>query len=612
MRALKGLGLLALALLGLCNVLGAKAAKQLTGLDLASFEGREVLVLRTSGDVPAPGTFSSDKTAGTLSFILRGVGADDAVTPRGGMSLVRSVSLDRANLDGVKVTITFTRPELADQHCFRFTQPSERLVLLEVFDQPESKSIADPISDPDKQLKIEPSADKRAADQPVATKPVAVNLDRTAQSGWNPDSLGLTTLDLSGSDAQQVLALAAATGLLNVKQRAYVATEGLGELSIDPAGQSLANWSGATPPGELYLSGSPDQIAQFLKLASAENVGRQPSLGQYWDSVQSKQPLRALSQPATTQPGSAPSTLRSRKVPQGDAYLGFGFTQELPGGARLSDVRVTLPATSGYNLYDVLNYLSEISGISIMIDPYAFSAPTGSSREALVPEAPQGSGNQPGFRPGAVFDPSSFRSGSVIGNLVNVPFDDALRLILETHELEYVVYGGAGGSAPAESAGPGGYEKPVIMVTSKERLEQELEGENEVELYQPHYADGFELGNILDELNMQPAGWYIYQGSGGGNGGNGGGGNGGNGGGGGRQPGGGGGNGGGGGGGRGRNSAGGSFLRDADSGAFFYRGSSREPIYQRLREAIDSGLPVIRIKLAPESGMLVTGFVLPE
>ncbi|MCC7477856.1 STN domain-containing protein [bacterium] len=614
MRALLKAMLLATGALALLFMLAAKSARQLTGIDLAPFEGREVLVLRTSGGVPAPGTFLADTSAGTLSFMLRGVGADDLSLPRGGMPLVRKVELDASSPDGARITLSFSRSELADQRYFRFSQPSDSLVLLEVFAEPEGKLSSGPITDPEK---LSPAPDKpesaKAPTKPVTSKPSPVNLK---QSAWEPEQLGLTTVDLSSASAEQVLSLAAATGLLKLDHTAIVSTEGLGEVSVDPAGQSLSNWVNSTPPGELYLSGSPEQIAQFLKLAREDYVSRQPSLGQFWSANQPRQPLRALTLSATTGPGAAPSALRSRSVPQGDPYLGFGYTRELPGGGRLSDVRVTLPATSGFNLYDVLNYLSEVSGISIMIDPYAFETPTGSSRPPLAPERPANN-EQAGFRPGSVFDPQNFRSGTVVGNLNNVPFDQALRLILETHELEYVVYGGeAGGSsgAPQESFGEGGYQKPVILVTSRERLEQELEGENTVELYQQHYVDPYELGNILGSLDMQPSGWYIYEGSGsgGGNGGSGGGGNGGSGGGGGgggRQPGG----GGAGGGGSGLpGSISGAYLRNADSGALFYRGSSRDPIYQRLREAVDSGLPVIRVKLAQESGMLVTGFLLPE
>ncbi len=624
MRALLRTALAALTLLALFAATAAKSARQLTGIDIAAFEGREVMVLRTSGGVPVPGTFSLDAKAGSLSFTLRGVGADELDVPRAGMPMLRTLSVDPAGPDGVALTVTFGKPELADQRHFRFSQPSERVLLLEVFGLPEDKLKAGPITDPDALIDATTPDPAPAPDQApltldekarAAAHPRAVNLD---SGQWTPDSLGLTTVDLSGASAEQVLSLAAASGLLKLDSTAYVATEGLGEISVDPAGQSLANWVGATPPGELYLSGSPEQVAQFLKLASEDYVSRQPSLGQFWSANQPRQPLRALTQSASTGGSAAPSALRSRTIPQGDPYLGFGYTRELPGGGRLSDVRVTLPATSGFNLYDVLNYLSEVSGISIMIDPYAFETPTGSSRPPLAPEKPADDGSGAGFRPSTVFDPQNFRSGTVMGNLNNVPFDDALRLILETHDLEYVVYGGSpdgSGSSPASSFGDGGYQKPVVLVTSKERLEQELEGQNEVELYQSHYADSFELGNILGDLNMQPSGWYVYQGSGGGGGNSGGNGGrssgGGNSGGGGRQPGGGGGSGVGGGG-SGRPGSAGAYLRNAESGALFYRGSSREPIYQRLREAVDSGLPVIRIRLAPESGPLVTGFVLGE
>ena len=53
-----------------------------------------------------------------------------------------------------------------------------------------------------------------------------------------------------------------------------------------------------------------------------------------------------------------------------DPADGLYYSDYMPGGVHLSDILVTLDASSGLNLYDVLNYLSDISGISLLIDPY--------------------------------------------------------------------------------------------------------------------------------------------------------------------------------------------------------------------------------------------------
>src|SRR5690606_8111122 len=77
-------------------LLGAGFPQEIVGLDIAAFKGREVLVLRTSGDVPAPGAYSSDPDSATVSFSLRMVGADDVILPEGG-ELIRSVALDSSS-----------------------------------------------------------------------------------------------------------------------------------------------------------------------------------------------------------------------------------------------------------------------------------------------------------------------------------------------------------------------------------------------------------------------------------------------------------------------------------------------------------------------------------
>ena len=199
-------------------------------------------------------------------------------------------------------------------------------------------------------------------------------------------------------------------------------------------------------------------------------------------------------------------------------------TYELPSfegeEEMLSDVRVNLNAAGGFSLYQFLMFLSSISGISIIIDPYWLDEPFGGNgRPPQDPGYLPGDQGGPGFRPGNVFDPQLGASGTVRGNFDNVPFDEALDIVLSTHQLKKVV--------KRNENDP--YGKPIIIVTSKERLEQELAGENEIDLYQLHYADPYQIWEILYQLNLLPSitvGWYIYQGgnnnNGGGNNGGGG------------------------------------------------------------------------------------------
>jgi hypothetical protein len=114
---------------------------------------------------------------------------------------------------------------------------------------------------------------------------------------------------------------------------------------------------------------------------------------------------------------------------------------------------------------------------------------------------------------------------------------------LEAHNLEYIVF-----STPESE-----FTKPVILISSRERIEEEIFRANEIDLYQAHYADPQQLYSILDNMGVLPSedrGWSVYKNPGGqggqggnnnrnnggvGSGGNGGSGNGGSGGGGGGQ-----------------------------------------------------------------------------
>jgi hypothetical protein len=102
---------------------------------------------------------------------------------------------------------------------------------------------------------------------------------------------------------------------------------------------------------------------------------------------------------------------------------------------RYSDALVTL-RVENVDFRDVLWLMSEIGGVSIVLDPYWADEPTGGPRApggGADPDGGGGSGGgEPGFRPGGGFIPGIPRSGT--GNLTlnfdNVPFDQALDLIL--------------------------------------------------------------------------------------------------------------------------------------------------------------------------------------
>jgi hypothetical protein len=594
-RVVMTLGLLVLAVTLLSS---ASYRRQVVGMDVASFIDRDVLVVRTSGDVPVPNTYNRDEVHATVSFLLKNVGADHVTAPAHQASLIDHVSLDRADPTGCRIDVMLTSPLMTDPGCLRFSQPSEHLIVVEVFASEDIKLSAEGIAGSADQFSLTASDSAAAATTPLSAPQPAEQVSKI-------DQLGIPVVDLSDAEPERILGLAAASGLLDIHGDSLIITENMGNLQVKPAGQGVASWSKESPPGELYLSGTPDQIAHFLSMADSAMLARQPTIEQVWIANRPRE--RQSSKPTLGSSGGAYGKPRLLD----DPHAGLYYAAPKRSGGMLSDVRVTLTAMSGMNLYDVINYLSLISGISIMIDPYTFEEPFGSRRAPLPPEDPQGGADEPGFRSAGIFDPQLGGEGTVIGNFVNVPFDTALRLILEVHELEFVVYEGNqrypgsryGGMSSSDSGSGGGdpYSKPIVLVTSRERLEQELSGHNKVDLYQFHYADPDQVTDILANLNMLPGtntGWYIYQGSGGGGGLDDGG----------RGSGG---SGGGSGGGVGGGAAN-AIMDTAKGGLVVYRGSSRQPVYDVVYRAVEQGYDVVRVVLPhEESGQLVTGYSHP-
>jgi hypothetical protein len=600
--------------LTICLVLVAgqalAAVKTLTGVELAQFNGRDVLVLRTTGDIPAPSGYQRNAPDRQVSFLLNGAAVGSAGTAAAKLSgrLITAVKASET-ADGAVVTVTLASGDLADPACFRFSSPSSHLVLMEVFPRKDDLEQARPLTGDalDQWLSgvsvphpLQPAAQPPAGAPPAAGQPSAAPAPRPApakpaDSGSAfAQQLGIPSLDLRHADPQRVLGLAADAGLLNLRGTASVSTEGWGSIAVKPGGQSLASWSPDTPPGEIYLAGTPEQIAKFMQYADPRFVGAQPTLVDEW----AKARPQAASKPVL---GGRSAATRMRL--KDDPADGLYYSDYQPGGVHLSDIMVTLDASQGLNLYDVLNYLSQISGISLLIDPYAFDDPTGSKRQSLPPDAGKGQGSQPGFRQADRFNGGGMGSGTVRGNFVNVPFDQFLQMVLKTHDLAYTIRtGGSSDSGygdtsrgPGQGTGDDSYQKPVILVTSPERLNYELDGTNNIDLYQFNYADPQQVQQLVQQFGLMPdvnAGWYIYQGNGNGTGigqGQGGGGN------------------------NGRSGGiggnGGGRTASAKPDVLVYRGGSRQPVEQAVQNALAAGQSVVRVALSPEQGdQLVTLF----
>ncbi len=113
---------------------------------------------------------------------------------------------------------------------------------------------------------------------------------------------------------------------------------------------------------------------------------------------------------------------------------------------RYSDILVNLNL-NGADFREVLMFMSEISGVTIILDPYWSDDPTGGRRRPGGPGSgelppPPASATLPGeFRGADVFQATIPREGigSLTMNLENVPFDLALDLILTAVNLEKIV-----------------------------------------------------------------------------------------------------------------------------------------------------------------------------
>ncbi|MEP0813804.1 MAG: hypothetical protein HRF49_03950 [bacterium] len=179
---------------------------------------------------------------------------------------------------------------------------------------------------------------------------------------------------------------------------------------------------------------------------------------------------------------------------------------------RLSDVLVTLPRA--ISIYSALTIMSQVSGISIILDPYWNMDPRGTGptdRPPLDTLGPGGGFGGGGFREAGQFEAITFQEGlAVQGNFTDVPFDIALKILLDSNNLKMKVY--------RDESDP--YAKPIVFVTSRERMEHELKDANEVELYQLHYADPNQIIQILWTMDILPSfnvGYYTYRGISGGN-----------------------------------------------------------------------------------------------
>lgn len=103
---------------------------------------------------------------------------------------------------------------------------------------------------------------------------------------------------------------------------------------------------------------------------------------------------------------------------------------------RYSDTLITLK-TSGASVIGIIEFLSFVSGVSIVLDPYWDQEPTGTGRPPLSGGGPGGAGT--GGGPGTGY--RGLGTGLITVDLKEVPFDLALDLILTSAGLVYFEIG---------------------------------------------------------------------------------------------------------------------------------------------------------------------------
>ena len=451
---------------------------EVTGVETAVFADREVVVLRHIGSVSVSPRYFIDNDEVCLTIALGNVRLNEPRYVVAGQKLLSSVELAPVgNRNRVLLKLKLANPDVLSLRSFRFGSYSSHVTLVELFPPGVRKEDRPKVSDLEALLAgrvqepVEPAPEKVSGLQPEQSVTVKADPERALSQMQGKDILSLDT-------------------------PLTIISEGAGAISSDQGEYGLCTALQEGAVSEVVFIGKPGDVERarsFLRTtrfrstartlnAETERTRRPETYGSD-DDTDSDYPRLSVEEPGNP----------------------FGY-QHLKD--QLSDVLVNLPATSGYNFYKTLMLLSRMAGISIIIDPYLVDEPTGSLRSNKLepPGGGEGEDGGGGFREAGQFDAMDLHgaTNTVIGNFENVPFDLALQIILEAHNLDYLVF-----STP-ETA----YTKPVILVSSKERIEQEIAGANEIDLYQLHYGDPTEIYNILDNMDLLPSrekGWWVYQ-----------------------------------------------------------------------------------------------------
>ena len=451
----------------------------ITGVEIAGFTDREVVVIRHEGYAELMKRFQWDEAKGELSLIIDNASLDKTLVRTPKLKLVRYVNLSPIlSKNQVLLTVGLRDPRVIKDNRLRGGDYSKRLIVLEFF----------PVGVPTE-------TDKRVKEvMSLMTK--VKDVRSTAELLLRPEQ----EAELQADPKRFYESLSSEAGI-SFSSKLTVISDTAGTISTERGRSAIDSILTERPLDEIIFLAREEDLSKIREVLT--HISREKT------TTSEKFESQTASYGTTTRPeaqNDSPVSVGDPDYPPMTNQVSRPDYRYLK--SQLSDVLVDLNAAQGLNLYATLMLLSEISGVSIIIDPYIADEPTGSRRNRKI--EPPGSGNESGgqgFREASRFDPSFLQGGTrtVLGNLSNVPFELALDIILESHDLDYLVF-----STPESN-----YTKPVILVSSKERIEQEIKGANRIEFYQPHYADPDELYRALDAMGVLPSrvtGWYVYRG----------------------------------------------------------------------------------------------------
>ena len=446
---------------------------------------REAIVVTVSGELPSLDNIEITVDGRTMRFFVPDLEGSPPKLDVPKLTLIETVAISEAP-DGFRMDVQLADDRLLSESGYRIGERDGRLIVIEFFKANTDARTAPPLE----LAKLEgESADSRYESAPGELRPMDIR-------------------NLAYAPAERLFGRLYEAGVVPLNGELRIYSPGHPWITASNATGGLPELLRETPPDFIVFAGTRDRlekVANVLTVHTSE-IEASPLLGD----------VLAGRDTSKMPPESKPIQHHERQY---NDYPDFNLQArdflelvEYQGSrsGRLSDANVTLDASSGLDFYAVMAVLSEVSGISIIVDPYTFQEPTGGRRAPLqTPPQTPGERSPGGFRDAGEFNPDIGGAGPspFYGTFIDAPFDTVFETIIASNNLAYMLI-----QNPDDP-----YQKPVIFVTSRERMEHELRmaGANNITLMQAHYADVSQLGDILINMNILPSldtGYYVYTG----------------------------------------------------------------------------------------------------